>query len=169
MKESLEDLIDRYRLSKEEHNQVLDYLKTSLFVNKNATGIPSIIFVVGQPGAGKTTFIQNLRLSNYLLINSDDFRHLHKYSKEILSKYPTCYAKFTNFDAHLWGDELFSDAIQRGYSVLREKAPVDDSLLKLLKTISQNYEVIVNVIVEGNLESLLSIFCSIKIKVKVLK
>lgn len=155
MKETLEDLIDRYRLSKEEHNQVLEHLKTSLFVNKNTTEIPSIMFVVGQPGVGKTTFIQNLRLSDYLLINSDDFRHLHKYSEEILFKYPIYYAKLTNFDAHLWGDELFSDAIQKGYSVLREKAPTDYSLLKLLKTISQNYEVIVNVVVEGNLESLL--------------
>ncbi len=155
MKENLEDLIDRYRLSKEEHNQVLDYLKTNLFSNKNATKIPSIMFVVGQPGSGKTTFIQNTELSDYLIINSDEYRYLNKYSEEILSKYPTYYAKFTNYDAHLWGDELFSYAIQNGCSVLREKAPIDNSLLELIRTISSHFKVIVNVVVEGNLESLL--------------
>ncbi len=60
----------------------------------------------------------------------------HKYAKEILKKYPTLYVKLTNFDAHLWGDELFSYALQKGYSVLREKAPTDYGLIEVLKRIS---------------------------------
>lgn len=114
------------------------------------------MFVVGQPGCGKTTFIRSTSLSKYIIINSDDYRRFSKYSNEILDKYPTDYAKFTNFDVHLWGDELFSYAIQNGYSVLREKAPTDYSLLELIKTIPHNYDVVINVVVAGNLASLLA-------------
>ncbi len=153
---SLDDLIEKYKLSKEEHNKVLELLKKDLFADKTIIENPSIMFVIGQPGSGKTTFINSNNLSRNIIINSDDYRSFNKYSKEILDKYPTSYAKLTNFDAHLWGDELFSYAIQNGYSVLREKAPTDYSLLELLKTLPHNYDVVINVIVSGNLASLLA-------------
>lgn len=154
----INELIERYKLSLEEHNKVLELLKKDLYVDKTIKDKenPSIMFVVGQPGCGKTTFIKKSNLSKYIIINSDDYRHFSKYSNEILDKYPTDYAKFTNFDAHLWGDELFSYAIQNGYSVLREKAPTDYSLLEVIKTIPHNYDIIINVVVAGNLASLLA-------------
>lgn len=150
------ELVEKYRLSKDEHNIILELLKKRLFSDKRVEEHPSILFVVGQPGCGKTTFIKSTNLSRYIIINSDDYRSFSKYSKEILDKYPTDYAKLTNFDAHLWGDELFSYAIQNGYSVLREKALTDYSLLELLKTIPHNYDVEINVVVAGNLSSLLA-------------
>lgn len=153
---NLNELIEKYKLSKEEHNKVLELLKKDLFVDKTITENPSVMFVIGQPGCGKTTFINSTDLSRYIIINSDDYRSFNKYSKEILDKYPTSYAKLTNFDAHLWGDELFSYAIQNGYSVLREKAPTDYSLLELLKTLPHSYDVVINVIVAGDLASLLA-------------
>jgi len=152
---SLEKLIQNYKLSKAEHIKVLENLKKSLFKGKKIASRPIILFVVGQPGSGKTTFIQNSDFSNFIIINSDEYRHLNKYSEEILLKYPTNYSKLTNFDAHLWGDELFHYAIESGYSVLREKAPVDLSLIDVIKTKSQNCEIEVNIIVEGDLSSLL--------------
>ncbi len=151
----LEKLIDKYKLLEEEHNRVLEMLKKDIFKGKKSEENPSIMFVIGQPGSGKTTFINYANLSNYIVINSDDYRHFSKYSKEILTKHSTYYTKLTNFDAHLWGDELFSYAINSGYSVLREKAPIDYSLLKLIKTLLSKYDVVINVMVEGNLESLL--------------
>lgn len=153
---NLNELIEKYKLSKEEHNKVLELLKKDLFADKTITENPSVMFVIGQPGCGKTTFINSTDLSRYIIINSDDYRSFNKYSKEILDKYPTSYAKLTNFDAHLWGDELFSYAIQNGYSVLREKAPTDYSLLELLKTLPHSYDVVINVIVAGDLASLLA-------------
>lgn len=54
------------------------------------------------------------------------------------------------------GDELFSYAIEKGYSILREKAPTDCSLLETIKTIPHNSDVIINVVVAGNLASLLA-------------
>lgn len=148
--------IENYKLPKEEHKRVLELLKKDLFANKIVEEKPSILFVIGQPGCGKTTYIKNTNLSKYIMINSDKYRSFHKYSKEIMSKYPTDYAKFTNFDAHLWGDELFLYAIQNGYSVLREKAPTDYSLIEVIKTIPNNYDIVVNIVVSGNLESLLA-------------
>lgn len=155
-KQNLSELIENYKLPEEEHKKVLELLKKVLFVDKVVEENPSILFVIGQPGCGKTTFIKNTNLSKYILINSDEYRSFHKYSKEILEKYPTDYAKLTNFDAHLWGDELFLYAIQNGYSVLREKAPTDYSLIELIKMIPNHYDIVVNVVVTGNLESLLA-------------
>lgn len=149
-------LIEKYKLPKEEHDKILEVLKEELFADKDSEERPSAVFVVGQPGCGKTTFIKNTNFSNYTIINSDDYRSFNKYSKEILDKYPTDYAKLTNFDAHLWGDELFTYAIQNGYSVLREKAPTDYSLLEVLKTIPSSYDVIIDVVVAGNLSSLMA-------------
>ncbi len=152
----LKKLIDTYKLPKKEHSIVLEKLKKSLFEKEVAGKNQSIMFVIGQPGCGKTTYINNQDLSQYVILNSDDYRYLSKYSDEILEKYPTSYAKLTNYDAHLWGDELFSYAIQNGYSVLREKAPIDSSLLELIKTIPNEYDIVLNVVVAGDLASLLS-------------
>lgn len=152
----LKDNIEKYKLSEDEHKKVLEQLKEKLFTNKHHQNNPSIMFVAGQPGCGKTTYIGSANLSNYIIINSDNYRQFHKYSKEILDKYPTDYATLTNFDAHLWGDELFSYAIQNGYSVLREKAPIDYSLMDLISNIPKNYDIVINVVVRGNLASLLA-------------
>lgn len=154
--QSFNELIEKYKLSKEEHNMVLETLKKELFEDKKIEANPSIMFVVGQPGCGKTTFINSIDLSDYTVINSDLYRSFNRYSKEILEKYPTDYAKLTNFDAHLWGDELFLYAIQNDYSVLREKAPTDDSILKILKTAPTHYKIVINVVVAGNLSSILA-------------
>lgn len=154
--QKLNNLIEKYKLSEKEHGVVLELLKNKLFSDRDVENSPSNMFVVGQPGCGKTTFIDNSNLSQYVIINSDDYRRLSKYSDEILDKYPTSYAKLTNYDAHLWGDELFSYAMQNGYSVLREKAPIDSSLLELIKTIPNEYDVVLNVVVAGDLASLLA-------------
>lgn len=152
----LQELIQKYKLSEKEHDAVLELLEKKLFSDRVVENNPSIMFVVGQPGCGKTTYINNQNLSQYVIINSDDYRQLSKYSDEILDKYPTSYAKLTNYDAHLWGDELFSYAMRNRYSVLREKAPIDSSLLELIKTIPDEYDVVLNVVIAGDLASLLA-------------
>ena len=154
--EFLEKLIEIYKLSEDEHIIILNELKKRVFLNRATEKAPSIMFVIGQPGCGKTTFIQNTDLSSYTIINSDDYRRFSKYSDEILDKYPTYYTKLTNFDAHLWGDELFSYAIDNSYSALREKAPVDYSLLEIIKGIPDKYDATIDLVVTGNLASLLA-------------
>lgn len=154
--EVINKLIDHYKLSEMEHKKILEILKTKIFSNKTHEKRPNFMFVIGQPGCGKTTFINQTNLSNYIIINSDDYRSYSKYSDEILSKYPTHYTKLTNYDSHLWGDELSLYAINNGYSVLREKAPIDFSLIDTIKNELSNSEVIVNVVVTGNLASLLA-------------
>lgn len=154
--EELKSLIENYKLSEEEHKNILEKLKEKIFLGKKADSNPSVMFVIGQPGCGKTTFIQNTDLSNYTIINSDDYRQFIKYSDEILEKYPTYYSKLTNYDAHLWGDELFSHGINNGYSVLREKAPVDYTLLEMIEKLSTKNDIIINAVITGNLTSLLA-------------
>ena len=114
------------------------------------------MFVIVQPGSGKITFINSLNLSEYTIINSDECRKLIKLYPEIMEKYPTLLSKLTNYDAHLWGDELFSYGIINGYSVLREKVPVDYRLIDLIKNLSSEYDITIDVLVTGNLTSLLA-------------
>lgn len=154
--ETLKRLIEKYKLSENEHKAILNELIARIYSNKSSENNPSIMFVIGQPGCGKTTFIQNTDVSGYININSDDYRSLNRYSNEILDKYPTYYTKFTNYDAHLWGDELFSYAVNNGHSVLREKAPVDYGLLETIKVVLDNCDVLINLVVTGNLQSLLA-------------
>lgn len=119
------NLIEKYKLTEKEHKIVLEKLKNIIFKNRTPSKNSSVVFIIGQPGCGKTTFIENSKLDDFIIINSDDYRKYHKYSKEILEKNPLNYTKLTNYDAHLWGDELFKYGIQNGYNVLREKAPTN--------------------------------------------
>lgn len=82
--EYLESLIEKYKLSEEEHRVILEKLKESIFSTKTPARHNSAMFVIGQPGCGKTTFIQNTDSADYININSDDYRHFSKYSDEIL-------------------------------------------------------------------------------------
>lgn len=102
MEKQINELIEKYKLSQEEHKKVLEVLKNDLFADKVTEKNPSIMFVVGQPGCGKTTYIKRTSLPKYIIINSDNYRRFSKYSNEILQKYPTDYAKLTNYDVHLW-------------------------------------------------------------------
>lgn len=154
--EKLESLIEKYKLSNQEHKRIFEFLKQLLFSNKTPEKEPSFMFVIGQPGCGKTTFINSGLLFNYLIINSYEYRKFNKNSDEIYNEYPTYYTKLTNYDAHLWGDELFSYAVNNGYSVLREKASINYNLIKIIKEISEKNIVIVNVVVAGNLNSALA-------------
>ena len=155
-KEVLLSLIEKYKLSKEEHDNILKELIDQLFSKKVKNEKPSIMFVIGQPGSGKTTFINSVNLSEYTIINSDEYRKLIKFYPEIMENYPTLLSKLTNYDAHLWGDELFSYGTINGYSVLREKVPVDYSLIDLIKELSSKHDITINVLVTGKLTSLLA-------------
>ncbi len=53
--EFLEKLIESYKLSKDEHRNILNELKKRVFLNRVVEKNPSIMFVIGQPGCGKTT------------------------------------------------------------------------------------------------------------------
>ena len=157
--EELNALVETFKMSEEEHRRVFEELKIKLFSGKEALLNRSAMFVVGQPGCGKTTFINNTDFSMYTIINSDDYRRFNENSDTILDLYPTNYARLTNYDAHLLGDELFNYAVSNGYPVLREKAPRKDrKLLNLIKELisKHNCQVTVDVVVSGNLESLLA-------------
>lgn len=110
-KSLINDLTEKYKLSQKEHNTILELLKKDLFEDRVGEKEPSIMFVVGQPGCGKTTFIRSTNLPKYIIINSDDYRRFSKYSNEILDKYTTDYAKLSNIEAHNKCYDLLPDFI----------------------------------------------------------
>ena len=72
----LQELIQKYKLSEKEHDAVLELLEKKLFSDRVVENNPSIMFVVGQPGCGKTTYINNQDLSQLLHIS---VRSLQRY------------------------------------------------------------------------------------------
>jgi hypothetical protein len=67
---------------------------------------PVVIFVGGQPGAGKTALQKRIftesQLTNALVINGDDFRAYHPENEELLKSDDTMAAYYTDADVGMW-------------------------------------------------------------------
>ncbi len=156
-KEKLNNLVKRYELSTSEHDKILKQLISSLFSKFKSSNNPVAYFIIGQPGVGKTTYINTQDISAFVYINADHYRKLHTKSHEILSTYPMDYVTLTNIDAHKLATEIMCHATKHNYSFLRERAPrsVED-FLNLIKAIPSNYKIIIDVFACGNINSILS-------------
>ncbi|MBR1915291.1 MAG: zeta toxin family protein [Alphaproteobacteria bacterium] len=67
-------LFDDYKLSDEEHNQVLTEIRGFVFEDKTPVAHPQVYILGGQPGAGKSVLtesvIKNLGDDNIISINA---------------------------------------------------------------------------------------------------
>lgn len=156
-KEELGKLKQHYKLLETENDRILQKLLEQSFVGRKPVEKPILKYVLAQTGAGKSTLIMHLLdcYSNFVFINSDDYRSLRSDAEEILSKYPLEYVALTNEDAHRQGDMLLEEAVRRNYNVLREKAPREDFLASLPK-LPNYYKIEFDVLAVGDLNSLLS-------------
>jgi len=68
--EFLEKLIESYKLSEDEHRMILNELKKRIFLNRVVEKDPSIMFVIGQPGCGKTTLLK--KVANSISTNTPE-------------------------------------------------------------------------------------------------
>lgn len=86
----------KYDLTQEEYNKCLAMAEIATFMNGDTVENPTSIFVVAQPGAGKTglkSYVvneaqDNRNLSSYIEFNPDDISIYHKYYQEILEEFP---------------------------------------------------------------------------------
>lgn len=92
-------------LTKEEYNRCLNMADMATFVDVHTVEKPKSIFIVAQPGAGKTalkSFILSLeqahnRFSSFIEFNPDVISTFHKDYKQIISQYPEdSYARLQN-------------------------------------------------------------------------
>lgn len=86
----------KYDLTPEEYNKCLTMAEIATFMKGESVESPTSIFVVAQPGAGKTglrSYVINeaqdsRKLQSYIEFNPDDISIHHKYYQEILEEFP---------------------------------------------------------------------------------
>lgn len=85
-----------YDLTKDEYNECLMKAEIAIFLDTHPNKEPMAIFVVAQPGAGKTALknfvineAQDLeKINSYIEFNPDEIALYHKYYEQIIEKYP---------------------------------------------------------------------------------
>lgn len=82
---------EKYNLTKEEFDSSLAMAEIAVFMNSKPSQNPTSVFIVSQPGAGKTglrTYIESKYQSQFIDFDPDEIAIYHKYYKEILEEYP---------------------------------------------------------------------------------
>ena len=87
--------IEKYDLTEEEFQQSLKMAEIATFIDFKATKNPKSIFIVSQPGAGKTglkAYVENenqiKQKGNFIEFNPDVIAIYHKYYEQIINEYP---------------------------------------------------------------------------------
>lgn len=123
------------------------------FWNKNASILesvknPQLIIVGGQPGAGKSDTIKNLKKNfngNCLFLNYDEFRKDHPNAAAIYTlddKDEGLYSHFTNEFMKQVGDKVLKRAFENGYNVILEKTLKSNKVKKHIDlALKSGYEV----------------------------
>ena len=158
-----EELLKKYKLTEEEHNQYYDTIKRIYLGGKTPQKNPVAIIVGGQTGSGKTGILgyssKMFVDDNVIVINSDEIKPFHPKSEEIAKDYPQLYTKITDQESNTWTSRLFEEARREKYNIIFEGTMknnriADESIRELKKL---GYTVIVRGLAVCDLESRISI------------
>lgn len=163
-KDEEKEILEKYKLTKEEHDELYDIIKRTLTYDAYPVDNPISVIVGAQTGAGKTgilTYSQRMfEDDNVVTINSDEIKPFHPKSEEIAQKYPDLYTKITDQESNTWTSRLFEEVRKEGYNLIFEGTMknnrIADESIKELKKL--NYTVIVRGLSVCDLQSRLSIF-----------
>ncbi|MBA4493978.1 zeta toxin family protein [Paenactinomyces guangxiensis] len=153
-----------YKLPAMEHDAVFAEIQASILDPVRPVGQPAALILGGQPGSGKAGLIRipvsELKDGNVAIINGDEFREDHPYSKEILKKHEQDYAKLTDPDVREWTKRLFDLAIETRRNIIfegtmRNAGPICNTLDRLIR---EGYKVIIRVMAVNEKDSLLAVF-----------
>lgn len=162
-KEKIEELLNKYKLTEEEHNYLYNIIKRIWTADKFPTENPIAVIIGGQTGAGKSGIISYSQKmfedGNVVIINSDEIKPFHPKSEEIAKEYPELYTKITDQESNTWTSQLFEDTRNEGYNIIFEgtmknNRVADEAIVDLLE---KGYTVIVRGLAVCDLESRLSI------------
>lgn len=135
VKPEVASLMIDYALSEEEHYRVLQQIRDYCFRGKEPVDRknerPKAFLVIAQTGAGKSNLTMSIhkKNNNIVIIDSDEFKAFNPNNEEIKEKYPQYYGHLTGLDAYLHRDEVYEEALQKGYNILIEIAPSSKELL----------------------------------------
>lgn len=82
---------EKYDLTKEEFQDSLKMAEIAVFMHSKPSEKPRSVFIVSQPGAGKTglrTYVESSYNTQFIDFDPDEIAIYHKYYKEILQEYP---------------------------------------------------------------------------------
>ena len=152
-----------YKLSHEEHEEILQKIMKNVFKEAKSQENPKIFIMGGQPGAGKSTFINQLINSeegkDCLIINADEYRAYHPKIKEIYTKHPEEMATVTDLDVRDWTQRIFALAIQNRNNIIFEGTMRTPQICETIKDLhSKGYEVNIHVMAVNFYESKLSTY-----------
>ena len=159
---NLEELIEEYKLTEEEHSNISQKISEIFFKGKTKSKIPTAIFTIGPPGSGKTGLnglAQKELNGNLVIVNNDELRPFHPKAEEIAKKYPKEYIKITNEESKYWTDELVDKTIEEGYNILYEGTGRKIEIFKRMieKMLQHGYRIIIKAMAVNELNCMMSI------------
>ena len=95
-----------------------------------------LILLFGQPGCGKSTYMNKNVINDYVILDIDTYREFHPYKKEIINLINKNHQQntlleqnspgrdFSNFTRKFIGilfDEIFEECIKQGYNIALQK------------------------------------------------
>lgn len=163
MKESLEEIQDKYKLSEEEHKKIQEDIIEMMLYGKAPVESPKAIFDIAPPGSGKTGLngygVKQFANNNIIVINNDELKPFHPKADEISKLYPEYYIKVTNEASKVWTDALMDRALEKGYNVMYEgtgrKIKIFEKMISKMK--EYGYEIVVRAMAVNELNCLMSI------------
>jgi len=140
---NLEELIEEYKLTEEEHSNISQKISEIFFKGKTKSKISTAIFTIGPPGS----------------VNNDELRPFHPKAEEIAKKYPKEYIKITNEESKYWTDELVDKTIEEGYNILYEGTGRKIEIFKRMieKMLQHGYRIIIKAMAVNELNCMMSI------------
>lgn len=164
--ENIAELMLYYALSEEEHSKVLEEIREYCFRGKSpvdkSIARPKAYLVIAQTGAGKSNLSMKIKKDNpnVVAIDSDAFKTFNPYKDEIKQKYQQYFGHLTGLDAYIHRDEIYDEALSRGYDILIEIAPSTKELLFNIdfeELAKNNYDIEAYILSVSEENSLLSV------------
>ena len=163
MKERLEEIQERYKLSEEEHIRIQEDIIEMMLYGKTPVEEPKAIFDIAPPGSGKTGLngygVKQFSNNNIIVINNDELKTFHPKADEISRLYPEYYIKVTNEASKVWTDALMDRALEKGYNVIYEgtgrKIKIFEKMISKMN--KYGYQIIVRAMAVHELNCLMSI------------
>lgn len=159
--ESLEKVMEKYKLSQEEHDRIGEEIKRIFLYDKNPVNKPKAIINIAPPASGKTglnsygkeQFLDN----NVVIINSDELKPFHPKVDEIAKLYPQFYTKITDQESNTWTSSLFDTVLKEKYNVIFEGTGKNARILETIKRKMEGYNVSVRGMAVNELNCLISV------------
>lgn len=160
--EQIQLIMEHYKLSTEEHDEIFNTIKRITFMEAEPTDNPIAIIIGGQAAAGKSTIISYSRKlfrdGNVVVINSDTIKGFYPNIEEVAHEHPTLFTKITDQESNTWTSDTFEAAIQGKYNLIFEGTMKNTRILSTIERLKEKgFTVIVRGMAVSKPQSLLSL------------